>query len=119
MIELGQRLREAAKALNLSDSEVARRCGLSERRYGHYVMGAREPDFPTFLRICRILQTSPNELLGWEAAPRLGGPDRLLRRLTAAALLLSHGQLEMFVAQIESVARLERTAKRRGSRPKP
>jgi transcriptional regulator with XRE-family HTH domain len=58
-----KRLRERARQLELTDAEVARRAGLSERRYGHYVRGARQPDFQTLVRICAALDTTPNDLL--------------------------------------------------------
>jgi len=105
MIEFGRRLRAVAISLDLSDSEVARRAGLSERRYGHYVTGAREPDFATLLRICSVLQCSPNELLGWDGLPKPKGREPSLRRLQAAANHLSASQLEMVVTQIEALAR--------------
>ena len=65
MQQFGQRLRHRALELGLSDAEVARRAGLSERRYGNYVVGRREPDFQTLERICTALATTPNELLGF------------------------------------------------------
>ena len=61
-----KRLREGARTLNLSDAEVARRAGLHERRYGHYVTGNREPNLETLVRICAVLATTPNYLLGFE-----------------------------------------------------
>src|SRR3954449_10591973 len=61
---LGQKLRSRAKELGFSNAEVARRAGLSERRYGFYVTGDREPDLSTLLRICKVLATTPNILLG-------------------------------------------------------
>src|SRR5262249_44815219 len=66
----GQRLRRRARELGLSDSEVARRLGLQQSRYAHYVLDTREPDMSTLLRICRLLGTSPNALLGYEAERR-------------------------------------------------
>lgn len=63
METLSRNLRRRAKELGLSDAEVARRAGLSERRYGHYVAGTREPDFATFVRICEVLAVTPNDLL--------------------------------------------------------
>ena len=45
------KLRERAAQLGISNAEVARRAGLSERRYGHYVSGVREPDLRTLLTI--------------------------------------------------------------------
>ena len=59
-------LKRIARALGLSDAEVARRAGLSERRYGHYVTGRNEPDLATLLRLCKTLNVSPNDLLGYE-----------------------------------------------------
>ena len=46
-----QRIRERARELGLSDAEVARRAGLSERRYGYYATGEREPNLATLVRI--------------------------------------------------------------------
>ncbi|HXP98013.1 MAG TPA: helix-turn-helix transcriptional regulator [Telmatospirillum sp.] len=74
---LGEKLRQRARALGLSDTEVARRLGLSQARYAHYVNDKREPDFRTFLNICRILSISPDRLFGVEPpcpAPGLGEP---------------------------------------------
>ena len=39
----------ADSQLGLSDAEVARRAGLSERRYGYYATGEREPNLATLL----------------------------------------------------------------------
>lgn len=61
---LGEKLRHRARELGLTDTEVARRLGLSQARYAHYVKDKREPDFRTFLNICRILATSPDRLFG-------------------------------------------------------
>ena len=66
MIDVGRALRARAEELGLSDTEVARRSGLDVGRYGNYVRGTREPDFRTFLRICRVLLTTPNAILGIE-----------------------------------------------------
>ena len=41
-------IRERARELGLSDAEVARRAGLSERRYGYYATGEREPNLATY-----------------------------------------------------------------------
>ncbi|HZI75445.1 MAG TPA: helix-turn-helix transcriptional regulator [Gemmatimonadales bacterium] len=58
-----QRIRERARELGLSDAEVARRAGLSERRYGYYSTGEREPNLATLVRICEVLAATPNDLL--------------------------------------------------------
>ncbi|MBI3710681.1 MAG: helix-turn-helix transcriptional regulator [Proteobacteria bacterium] len=60
----GERLRERARQLGLSDAEVARRIGISARTYNHYVNNKREPDFQKLLRIAQILGVTPNQVLG-------------------------------------------------------
>lgn len=55
MANIGEKLRECAQLLGLSDMEVARRVGLSQSRYANYGLNKREPDFATFAKICRIL----------------------------------------------------------------
>ena len=61
-----ENLRKRAVELGISHAEVARRAGLSERRYGNYVSGRREPDLVTLVRIARVLETTPNVLLGFD-----------------------------------------------------
>ena len=63
MKKLSDSLKIYARKLGLSDSEVARRSRLSEVRYGHYVRGRSEPDLATLLRICKVLNVTPNDLL--------------------------------------------------------
>lgn len=62
--EWGERLRSRARELGMSDSEVARRLGLTQRRYSSYVNQTREPSFADLLRICAVLSTTPDVILG-------------------------------------------------------
>jgi len=64
MTGIGAKLRDRAQELGLSDAEVARRADLHPRRYSNYVNEEREPDFQTLLRICAVLQTTPDALFG-------------------------------------------------------
>src|ERR1700750_3131263 len=50
---LGARLAARARELGLSNAEVARRAGLSERRFGNYVTDTREPDLHTLTILAR------------------------------------------------------------------
>lgn len=86
----GGRLKARARALGLSDTAVARALGLAQRRYSAYVNESREPDFGTFIRICRVLRTSPDEVLGFthQEAPR---PDEGAATRAAAALAAMTG----------------------------
>ncbi len=83
---LSERLRARTKELQLTDAEVARRLGLAQSRYAHYVSGSRSPDYRTLLQTCRALLTSPNHLLGFSPEDRRDGEAVLLHDRAAAAL---------------------------------
>lgn len=104
MERFARRLRERARELELSDAEVARRAGLAERRYGHYVRGTREPDFETLLRICAVLDVTPNDLFMAGEADRAGRASPWLSRLVGVARRLSPDDLKLAVRQIEALA---------------
>jgi transcriptional regulator with XRE-family HTH domain len=99
-----KRLRERAHHLGLTDAEVARRAGLSERRYGHYVRGNREPDFATLMRISAAMDVTPNGLLLAEKTARLPAQDRWLARLLAAGRSLGSDDIKLAVKQVEAIA---------------
>jgi hypothetical protein len=83
--------------------EVARRAGLAERRYGHYVRGAREPDLWTLLRICAALDVMPNDRLLRDERHRPTEHDRWLTRLVIAARSLKADDLRLAVRQVEAL----------------
>lgn len=101
---VGERLRVRARALGLSDTEVARRLGLSQSRYANYVTGVREPDFATFLRICEVLQTTPNRMLGVAepATPAVDLND-LRRGITSAAAEMDAETLKIAAAVMKTL----------------
>jgi transcriptional regulator with XRE-family HTH domain len=71
-----ERIRERARELGLSDAEVARRAGLSERRYGYYATAEGKP-------------------------PAQSPRDRVLARISVATDQLSVAELELAACQIE------------------
>jgi len=104
MDTLAKSLRKRAEELGLSHAEVARRVGLSERRYAHYVAGRNEPDLATLVRIATILESTPNELLGFGSEMKRSGRDLLTDRLNMAAKSMDDRELEITVIQAEAVA---------------
>jgi transcriptional regulator with XRE-family HTH domain len=80
MAGIGEKLRERALVLGLSDVEIARRVGLSQSRYANYVLGKREPDFGTLVKICRVLGTTPNFLLGFSEEAEAPSEAALIRK---------------------------------------
>src|SRR5437763_17210082 len=109
-----QRIRERARELGLSDAEVARRAGLSERRYGYYATGEREPNLATLLRICDVLSATPNDLLLPGAnPPKQSGRDRLVSRIVASTAALSVAELGVAACQIECLGAAKILRRRR------
>jgi transcriptional regulator with XRE-family HTH domain len=104
MEQFAARLRKRAKELGISNAEAARRIGLTERRYAHYVTGSREPDLTTLIRIAKVLETTPNELLGFGPEPRRSKRTILADRLQVAAKTMDDRALEITVIQAEAVA---------------
>jgi len=124
MENFGQRLRRRARELGLSDSEVARRLGMQQSRYAHYVSGTREPDLATLSRICRLLGTSPNALLGF-SDDRKGARPTALQRIEAAVEAMTPEARLLAADLLDTLAR-QRAAepghaprKPSGSRRKP
>ena len=102
---VGGRLRARARALGLSDAEVARRLGMGPSRYANYVNDVREPDFATFLRICRVLETRPGDLLGVDDSPAsMPDPEALRGRIAAAAAAMDEETLRVAVEVVEALA---------------
>jgi transcriptional regulator with XRE-family HTH domain len=103
MEAFAKRLRERARQLELSDADLARRAGLAGRRYGHYVRGTREPDFVTLLRICAILDVTPNDLLLVGKAAHAPTRDRWLSRLLVGGRKLDTDDIKLAVRQVEAL----------------
>ena len=100
----GDRLRARAKDLGLSDSEVARRLGLSQARYSHYVNGVHEPDLDTLVRIVRALGMSADQALGMEAHQVHDEVGVLRGRIAVAAGRMNAFTLRAVAAMVEAVA---------------
>lgn len=101
-------LRKRAEALKLSNAEVARRAGLTERTYGNYVLGRTEPNLSTLLNIAKVLQSSIDDLLRPNAEHAASTADRL----TAVAALLSVDDQAIILAQTEALLSLRRGSDR-------
>ncbi|WP_420917357.1 helix-turn-helix domain-containing protein [Rhizobium laguerreae] len=82
---------------------MARRAGLTDRRYGNYVTGDREPDLATLLRISETLQTTPNDLLGIRLTGDEDAKAKQLRRLLDIARAMRPGDLQLLTIQAEAI----------------
>ncbi|WP_417809494.1 helix-turn-helix domain-containing protein [Thioclava sp.] len=104
MEAFSKNLKIRADELGISNAEAARRSGLSERRYAHYVSGDREPDLATLVRISSALATTPNTLLGLEDMPKTTPQDLVIQRIHSAAMGVSARALEIVAVQVEALS---------------
>lgn len=112
-------LRERAKSLGLSDSEIARRLGLSQARYHNYVSDTAEPDLGTLVRICRALGTSPDEVLlvAGEVAPRT--ESQIARERVASAAAALEGEALAYTADLVEAMLMVQRRRVQGTQPRP
>jgi transcriptional regulator with XRE-family HTH domain len=102
---LAKNLRARAQGLGISNAEAARRSGISERRYGNYVTGFRDPDLQTLVQIAKALQCTPNDLLGVTSDSEDPNDDaRLRREVVAAIAVLDRRHLETLLIEVRALA---------------
>lgn len=61
-----QNLRKALEDNKMTQQTFADQIGISQAMVNRWLNGVNEPDFATLLTVCRILNISPNEILGYE-----------------------------------------------------
>ena len=63
---LGKNLAELMKFKKIGQVELANQVGVVQSAVSLWINDKREPDYKTLFLLCKILDTTPNELLGWE-----------------------------------------------------
>lgn len=84
MKELGDRLKLALKLKGMSQSELARRTGLTVVTISRYINLYREPTANALRKMCEVLGVSSDYLLGIDGT--LGNFERLLMVCKTAGL---------------------------------
>jgi transcriptional regulator with XRE-family HTH domain len=109
MLIFAKNLKNRAEELGLPHAEVARRVGLSERRYAHYVSGRNEPDLALLVKIADVLRLTPNDLLNAGACTAEPSKRAILQdRLLAAAKVMKDADLEAAAIQAEAVVKMRK-----------
>ena len=65
MKTFGERIKEARLAQHLNQEELANRIGAKYRSISTWENETAKPDYATLIRLCEVLNTSPNHLLGF------------------------------------------------------
>lgn len=104
---VGSRLRKLAEAKGLSDAKVAEAASIQQRRYSNYVNDKREPDFETLKRICAVLDTTPDHVLGFKPESLKGLADARSNFLPFAPAALAAGIVEIAKTEYASIGRYD------------
>ncbi|MCF0128386.1 MAG: helix-turn-helix transcriptional regulator [Pseudobutyrivibrio sp.] len=64
--EIGNRIKEARKALHLSQTELAHLLGKTMRTVQKYESGEIQPSITMIYELAKVLETSPAELIGYQ-----------------------------------------------------
>ena len=64
-----QRLKDCRKRCGFTQSELAKKLGVASSAIGMYEQGRREPDSSMLLKICSVLDTTTDYLLGLDNNP--------------------------------------------------
>jgi transcriptional regulator with XRE-family HTH domain len=70
---VGEAARLARMRAGLTQADVAQRIGVATEVYGRMERGKMLPSVPTLLRLCVVLRSGPDELMG--LAPRNSSPE--------------------------------------------
>ena len=98
-------LKRRAEQLGISNAEVARRVGLTERRYGNYISGRREPDLATLVKISSVLVTPLDELLSSNLEKSQKSTKRKLQdRILSATQALDEDDLKRLAIMVDALA---------------
>ncbi len=65
-MEFYENLKRLMKDKQMSQVALAKELNTTQQTVSRWGNGVNEPDYHTLLIICKILDTTPNELLGWE-----------------------------------------------------
>jgi transcriptional regulator with XRE-family HTH domain len=79
-VEIGRRLRQLRELLDLTQDQIANRCGLSTPAWNHYETGENAPGWPTALVIAQNCGVD----LNWIYAGDVGGLSLTTRKLLGA-----------------------------------
>ena len=65
-IEIGNNIKEIRKARGLTQKEIAAEFNFTQQHYSRYESGIHEFSYEQLCDLCKILQTTPNEIFGYD-----------------------------------------------------
>ena len=94
-MEFGEKLSAARKAKGFSQEELAAKIDVSRQAVSKWENGTAQPETANILKLCEVLEVSPNELFGYEekfsvsAGPKKQKSGKIFLVIIAAVILFS------------------------------
>ncbi|MBQ8229223.1 MAG: helix-turn-helix transcriptional regulator [Clostridia bacterium] len=65
-MKIGNKIKELMAVKGYTQQKVAEMLGVRQNTVSQWITDTNEPNCQTIIALCKILDTTPNELLGWE-----------------------------------------------------
>lgn len=93
----GEKLKALRTDMDLKQTDVAEKLGISQSVYGNYEQGKRSPDFDTLVKICVFFRVSADYLLG---VPSDNGYSSVLFRMIQSLQSADRERVNEFVEML-------------------
>ena len=65
-MNFSEELKRLMRDNEYTQTALANKLGTTQATINRWIKGINQPDFQMLFKLCEILDTTPNELLGWE-----------------------------------------------------
>ena len=101
-VKIGNRLYSIRKKLGLTQSDVAEKAEISDRTYADIERGSVNMRIETFLKICNVLNASPNDILVENNVAQICKED-LIKKIDTLSLKNQETILQLIDLYIKSI----------------
>ena len=64
-VNIGKNILESMKVKGITQTELAKLRGVKQNTVSQWINGVNEPNCQTIVKLCHVLEITPNEIFGW------------------------------------------------------
>ena len=65
-VNIGKNILESMKVKGITQTELAKLLGGKQNTVSQWINGVNEPNCQTIVKLCYVLEITPNEIFGWK-----------------------------------------------------
>lgn len=65
-VNIGKNILESMKVNGITQTELAKLLGVKQNTVSQWINGVNEPNCQTIVKLCYVLEITPNEIFGWK-----------------------------------------------------